>query len=107
MSIFLNNNGTLQLIWIASKIFILGLSSTEKHSHLLSVILESNGGETVKLENGDTKCYKDGKPCPIPKQNGGNPKITNDYRKKYLNYKIRLDVSYRELVFVVIFQYQK
>lgn len=54
---------------------------------------KKNGCETVKLENGDTKCYKDGKPCPVPKQNGGNPKITNDYRKKYLSYKIKYQMG--------------
>ena len=53
-----------------------------------------NGCKTVKLENGDTKCLKDGKPCPVPpNQSGGNPKITNDYRKKYLSYKIKYQLG--------------
>lgn len=52
---------------------------------------EKNGCVTVKLENGDIKCLKHGKPCP--NQNGGYPKITNDYRKKYLSYKINYQMG--------------
>tara|TARA_B100000902_G_C27309511_1_gene917530 strand:- start:1438 stop:2286 length:849 start_codon:yes stop_codon:yes gene_type:complete len=48
----------------------------------------SSGCETLKEDNGDVKgCFtKDGEKCP--KQEGGMPKITSNFKNNYFRYKI-------------------
>ena len=48
----------------------------------------SSGCETIMQDNGDVKgCYtKEGEKCP--KQKGGMPKITSNFKKNYFRYKI-------------------